>query len=197
MKRHFVPCIRTDEPSGNVRLRTSSGNRLTVSADTSAISYRHERWLLEVIGDSSIYCHLPTQEKMVFHSEEFLIEEEKTEVTMYLVFRADLELKKGKLAAQAGHATQLAMRMAEKRSALSRHWLSEWERGSYPKVALKVLSEENFDKLIEVLNMRQIAHAVVVDEGRTEIPAGTRTALATLPRYRSDLHAVTSTMKLL
>jgi len=122
---------------------------------------------------------------------------------MYLVFRGDLKLSKGKVAAQAGHAVQLCLRAIERsKNPLAQALLTEWERGSYPKIALKVRDERAWDLLKGLLNATRVSglefyggldgiepiYAVVVDEGRTEIPAGTETCLALMPLPRPTAH---------
>jgi len=134
------------------------------------------------------------------------------EVTMYLIVRADLKLSKGKLAAQVGHGVQLAMRAAECRSinlgdfaAAADHdcvlsapkWLQAWERGSYAKIALRVDSVAQLDALAERLRAAGAKFARVVDEGRTEIPAGTTTVLALQPMPRSVAAPFVRDLKLL
>ena len=115
------------------------------------------------------------------------------EVTMYVVVRNDLKLTKGKLVAQTGHAVHLALRTEDPHPSHRTHW----ENGSYAKIALKVESEEALDQLAKALREAGIPHAVVTDEGRTEIPPNTKTALGIAPRPRSHLQPFVGHLKLL
>ena len=111
------------------------------------------------------------------------------EIIQYLVFRADLRLPKGKVAAQAGHGVQLSIRRVEAAGdEQSREWLREWEAGSYVKVALKVDDVQALEELCRCLEADGVLYATVIDEGRTCIEAGTMTliALQPLPRARAS-----------
>lgn len=112
------------------------------------------------------------------------------EVVMYLVIRSDMKMSKGKVAAQAGHAVQLAMRAAEARGPTTPWttlWLTRWEAGSYPKIVLRAESETQLEAVSQRLCEANVAHAVVIDEGRTEIQAGTKTAVGVQPMPKSLL----------
>jgi peptidyl-tRNA hydrolase, PTH2 family len=126
------------------------------------------------------------------------------EVVMYLVFRADLNLPKGKLAAQAGHAVQLTIRDVELigndlawdgRSGLD--YLGDWEDGSYTKIALKVADEAELEALCDALDKDDFVYAQVVDEGRTVVKAGTITALGIQPLPKSLIKPYVEKLRLL
>ena len=114
------------------------------------------------------------------------------EVTLYVIVRNDLKLTKGKLVAQTGHAVHLALRTPDNNT-----YREAWENGSYAKIALKVDREEALDQLAKALTEAGIPHAVVTDEGRTEIPPNTKTALGIAPRPRSHLQPFVGQLKLL
>jgi len=122
------------------------------------------------------------------------------EVVMYLVFRADLNMPKGKIAAQAGHAVQLAMLEIDNRAepaGRDRAFLREWEDGSYTKIALKVADEAELNALCAALDKGDLLYARVVDEGRTVVEAGTTTALGIQPLPRSQVKPYVQKLKLL
>jgi PTH2 family peptidyl-tRNA hydrolase len=129
------------------------------------------------------------------------------EVTMYIIVRADLKMSKGKIAAQAGHAVQLAIRATERaaRDAVRLERLDcdddlrlkAWEGGSYAKVVLRVDSAEALESLERHLDAGRVVFARVVDEGRTEIPAGTVTALGIQPMPRSRMTSLVGHLRLL
>ncbi len=120
------------------------------------------------------------------------------EIVQYIILRGDLGLPKGKIAAQAGHAVQLAIRAVE-RSGDERalRYLGTWEAGSYTKIALKVAGPEDLDALCCRLAAAGVLHARVVDEGRTVIEPGTVTAVGLQPLPRSEAAAFVAGLRLL
>jgi peptidyl-tRNA hydrolase, PTH2 family len=120
------------------------------------------------------------------------------EVVQYLIFRADLGLPKGKIAAQGGHAVQLAIRAVERSgNEHARRYLADWEAGSYTKIALKVANAAELEVLGATLTAAGIIHARVVDEGRTVIEPGTVTVVGLQPLPRSLAAAYVSALRLL
>ena len=108
-----------------------------------------------------------------------------------IVLRKDLKMDPGKLVAQGAHAAVLAALNAtdEARAA----WLAD----GMTKVALKVVSEA---ELLAVWTRAQDAGlpcALVRDAGRTQIPAGTLTAVGIGPDVSPAIDAVTGGLKLL
>ena len=63
---------------------------------------------------------------------------------MMLVVRKDLKMGQGKIAAQCGHATLAAYKLAQRKAPKA---LAQWGRQGQPKIAAKVDSE---DGLMEV-----------------------------------------------
>lgn len=122
------------------------------------------------------------------------------EVVMYLIFRADLNLPKGKVAAQAGHAVQLTLMEVDNRAEMGsrdRDFLREWEDGSYTKIALKVADEAELNALCAALDKGDVLYARVVDEGRTVVQTGTTTALGIQPLPKSQVKPYVEKLKLL
>lgn len=60
---------------------------------------------------------------------------------MVLVIRTDLDMSKGKVAAQCSHATLAAYKSALKGSESQLDWLKKWEADGQAKITLKVESE--------------------------------------------------------
>ena len=88
-----------------------------------------------------------------------------SEVVMYLIARADLQMSPGKLGAQVGHGVQYALDLAVDSAALRL-----WKQKSSTKIVLKVDSEEELLALYEKIGAEICA--LVIDEGRTEIAPG-------------------------
>lgn len=108
-----------------------------------------------------------------------------------IVLRDDLGLSRGKLAAQAAHASLKAWKKADSRAK------KEWESEGSRKVVVCVKGE---DELIEV-RMRSeklgIPSAMIRDAGLTEVAPGTKTALAIGPAESKKIDRITSQLPLL
>lgn len=111
------------------------------------------------------------------------------ELVMYLVVRSDLSMSPGKVAAQVGHGVQLAIRRSEVRNVVDDSYtLRDWEAGDYAKVVLAG-DKRDFEKLCKLASEdATLANSMVrvVDNGRTEIPAGSFTCLAFVPMRKSE-----------
>jgi PTH2 family peptidyl-tRNA hydrolase len=111
-----------------------------------------------------------------------------------IVFRADLTLSKGKIAAQAGHA---AVSAAEEARRHHKEWWTAWLNEGQRKIAVKVKNER------ELLNLEKLAKELalpcflVVDRGLTEIPPDTVTCLGIGPAPAEKIDRITGTLTLL
>jgi peptidyl-tRNA hydrolase, PTH2 family len=113
---------------------------------------------------------------------------------MVIVTRKDLDLSKGKLAAQVGHAavecTLKAMRHAKDDC---EEWLDEGQM----KAVLKVPTEKDLYPLKVAAERAGLTTALITDAGHTEIPAGTVTVLGIGPGRESVIDKVTGHLSLL
>jgi len=104
-----------------------------------------------------------------------------------IVVRKDLELGKGKLAAQVAHAAISAADNSKYKKA----WMMEGQK----KVVVKCNSLE---EMMEIYNKaKNLPRAVIQDAGLTEIPPGTITCIAIGPAEEKDIDAITGNLKLL
>ncbi|MGC8676409.1 MAG: peptidyl-tRNA hydrolase Pth2 [Candidatus Micrarchaeia archaeon] len=111
-----------------------------------------------------------------------------------IVVRSDLEMGKGKLAAQVAHASLMSYFAAAKQdSELTEQWLAEGEK----KIVLKVDGEEALKKLYAAFQYLHVPCALVEDAGLTELPPGTVTALGIGPWRSEDIDKLTGSLKLL
>jgi PTH2 family peptidyl-tRNA hydrolase len=125
------------------------------------------------------------------------------ELVMYLVFRADLKMGAGKVAAQAGHATQLVTESLLReyyskkpdRGVLSRY--VQWRNDGITKVALKVPDQRTFDELFRKLEDARLIVCKVTDEGRTEVAPGSDTCFAVEPQSRGYMRQFVGELPLL
>lgn len=113
-----------------------------------------------------------------------------------LILRTDLAMTKGKMCAQASHATLANYRHLQQNSK-DGAVLKKWERGGQAKVALQVKSEEELLVLQAQAVSLGLCARVVRDAGRTQIQAGSATCLGVGPGPKSVVDQVTGGLKLL
>ena len=116
------------------------------------------------------------------------------EYKQVLVFRQDLPLGKGKIAAQAGHA---AVSAAQDAYTNQKKWWEAWLYEGQRKIVVKVKDEKELRELEEAAEEVGLPHALIVDAGLTEIPAGTVTCLGIGPAPADRVDRLTSQLKLL
>jgi PTH2 family peptidyl-tRNA hydrolase len=116
------------------------------------------------------------------------------EYKQVIVFRMDLQMSKGKIAAQAGHA---AVSAAQDAYVHHKKWWELWLYEGQKKVALKVPSEKELGELEEAADDLGLPHALIVDRGLTEIPEGSVTCLGIGPAPAGMIDRLTGKLKLL
>jgi PTH2 family peptidyl-tRNA hydrolase len=116
------------------------------------------------------------------------------EYKQVIVFRSDLKLGKGKIAAQAGHAAVSAAEEARKRH---RSWWEAWLFEGQRKIAVKVKSEKELLELEEQAKELGLPNALITDRGLTQIPEGTVTCLGIGPAPAEKVDRLTGKLKLL
>ena len=116
------------------------------------------------------------------------------EYKQVLVFRTDLQLSKGKIAAQAGHAA-----VSSAQDAFNHHkkWWETWMYEGQKKVAVKVADEKELGELEEAADQLGLPHSLIVDRGLTEVPEGTVTCLGIGPAPTAMIDRITGKLKLL
>jgi len=116
------------------------------------------------------------------------------EYKQVIVFRSDLKLSKGKIAAQAGHAAVSAAEEAHKRH---RSWWEAWLYEGQRKIAVKVKNEKELLELEKQANELALPNALIVDRGLTEIPPDTITCLGIGPAPAELIDRLTGKLPLL
>lgn len=111
-----------------------------------------------------------------------------------IVFRSDLKLSKGKVAAQAGHAAVSAAEEARKHR---KEWWEAWLNEGQCKVVVKVKSEADLLLLEKQAKEMALPCALIVDRGLTEIPPGTITCLGIGPAPIDRVDKITGNLPLL
>jgi PTH2 family peptidyl-tRNA hydrolase len=116
------------------------------------------------------------------------------EYKQVIVFRMDLQMSKGKIAAQAGHA---AVSAAQDAFVHHKKWWEAWLYEGQKKVAVKVPSEKELGELEKGADELGLPHALIIDRGLTEIPEGSVTCLGIGPAPSAMIDRLTGKLKLL
>ncbi|TNY19540.1 PTH2-domain-containing protein [Rhodotorula diobovata] len=113
---------------------------------------------------------------------------------LVLVVRTDLNMTKGKIAAQCGHATLACYKsLLHANPALVRHW----ERTGQAKIAVQCRSEEDLQLLQASAQSLGVCARSIQDAGRTQVDPGTTTVLGIGPAPVRIVNQVTGHLKLL
>ena len=126
-----------------------------------------------------------------------------------IVIRKDLNMRKGKMCAQAAHASMKVLldRMSCMSVSHLRTWattlwegepMHDWLTGKFTKVVVSVDSEEELLELREKALKACICSALITDAGKTEFHGEpTNTALAVGPGWADEVDKITGHLKLL
>ncbi|MEM0149233.1 MAG: peptidyl-tRNA hydrolase Pth2 [Candidatus Micrarchaeaceae archaeon] len=116
------------------------------------------------------------------------------EIKQVIIVRTDIEMGKGKMAAQVAHASLMSYFEAEKADkAIAKEWLDTGEK----KIVLKAESEDILKRLHDAFKYKGVPCALVSDAGLTELPPGTKTALGIGPWHADEIDQFTKSLKLL
>lgn len=115
------------------------------------------------------------------------------EMKMVLLVRSDLNMGKGKAAAQACHAVLAAYKDAQRRDPAA---LDAWEAIGQTKVTLRVESEEELLSLVKKARECGIISQYIRDAGRTQVAPNTATVAAVGPAPRNVVDLITGHLKL-
>ena len=107
-----------------------------------------------------------------------------------IVINKDVKMSKGKVAAQASHASVSAMQKCDKDVA------KKWRNEGQKKVVVKASLVE-FENIAEKCAKLKIPFDVIRDAGLTEIEAGTATAIGIGPDEETKIDKVTGSLALL
>ena len=113
-------------------------------------------------------------------------------VKLAVVVRADLDMGRGKIAAQVAHAAVAAV-LAN----LGTDDLAGWLREGQPKVVLKVTSAGQLEDVIDQAKAAGLPIELVNDAGRTQVAPGTLTCCAVGPAESRRIDAITAGLPLL
>jgi PTH2 family peptidyl-tRNA hydrolase len=113
---------------------------------------------------------------------------------LVIVTRKDLNLSKGKLAAQAGHAS---VDCALKAMKYDKRSFEAWHGAGQKKTVLKAGSEKELFELKSIAERAGLTTSLIKDAGHTEIPPGTITVLGIGPGDEGTIDKVTGHLSLL
>lgn len=116
------------------------------------------------------------------------------EFRMAAVFRADLPLPPGKLAAQAGHAFLSAWRLSR---ASNPRMAESYAESAQTKLVLVAPDEAALRRAAERAAARGVAAVLITDAARTVLAAPALTVLGLGPMSRTDFNALTRGFALL
>lgn len=111
-----------------------------------------------------------------------------------IVIRADLEMTRGKTAAQASHA---AVSAGEKTRKEHPEWWRGWMDEGQCKIIVKVTSEQGLLAIEKEAKALGLPSALISNMGLTELEPGTTTALGIGPAPSNLLDKVTRRLPLL
>ncbi|MFA5050296.1 MAG: peptidyl-tRNA hydrolase Pth2 [Candidatus Micrarchaeia archaeon] len=118
----------------------------------------------------------------------------KQELKQAIVVRTDLEMNKGKIAAQVSHASiasYLKVNSTEPKIA------KEWIDSGMKKIVLKVSGEKELFKYFQQCKGNEIPCELIRDAGHTQIPQGSVTCFGAGPFYEEKIDKILGKLKLL
>jgi PTH2 family peptidyl-tRNA hydrolase len=111
-----------------------------------------------------------------------------------IIIRADLQMGKGKLAAQVSHASLSTYKKVEKsNSAIAKAWEAEGQK----KIVLKVASESELMEYFKLAKQAGIPCELIHDAGHTQVEPGTATCFGAGPWDEKELDKIFGKLKLL
>jgi len=108
-----------------------------------------------------------------------------------ILVRTDLKLPKGKLAAQAAHASVDAVLKSDKKI------VNEWRDEGMAKIVLKVKDEKELISFFQRAKDDDLVASLITDAGRTVIAPGTRTCVGIGPDEEDKIDQLTGKLKLM
>jgi len=113
------------------------------------------------------------------------------ELAQYIIINNSLGMDKGKLAAQASHASVSVL------DKVDQNVINDWKQTGMKKIVLKVASTEELVELFQSTKDAGLPCALITDAGRTQIPSGSKTAFACGPIDEEEAAKYFSELKLL
>ncbi len=118
------------------------------------------------------------------------IRDADTEYKQVIVVRKDLDLPKGKLAAQVAHASVDAVLKSDK------DVVQKWRKEGMKKIVLRVADEKEMFRYLQSAKDSGLVTAVIEDAGKTVVAPGTKTCFAIGPAKETEIDKVTGDLKI-
>ena len=113
-----------------------------------------------------------------------------TNLKQVILIRTDINMSKGKVAAQVAHGAVNCALSANKKL------LKNWQSTGMKKITLKVESLEELYKYQTLAEDADLVNSLITDAGHTEIAAGTKTCLAIGPGPEIQIDKITGELKM-
>lgn len=111
-----------------------------------------------------------------------------------IIVRTDLQLGKGKLAAQCSHASLTSYNLVRhKYPAIA----EKWEREGQKKIVLKVKDDKELQDILQIALSQGIPCELIRDAGHTQVEPGTITCFGAGPWDEKEIDKVFGRLKLL
>ena len=114
-------------------------------------------------------------------------------IKQVIAVRTDLDMGKGKIASEVGHACVLGAQHVRKSNP---EWFSEWWVGQ-EKVVLKVANLKELEQVKQDAIELDLPWSEVTDAGHTQIAPGTTTCISIGPAPEESIDKITGDLKLL
>tara|TARA_B110001454_G_scaffold191166_1_gene190701 strand:+ start:2636 stop:2986 length:351 start_codon:yes stop_codon:yes gene_type:complete len=114
-------------------------------------------------------------------------------IKQVIVVRTDLDMGKGKIAAQVGHACVMGAEHVRKSNP---EWFSIWWNGQ-EKVVLKVVNLKELEEIKQGAIELGLPWSEITDAGHTQIAPGTTTCISIGPAPEEKIDKITGDLKLL
>lgn len=116
-----------------------------------------------------------------------------SEYKQVILMREDLNLPKGKMAAQAAHASVAALIESEKEG--RREIVDRWKNEGMKKVVLKVRNAQELKEYKDMAREKGLVAVMITDAGHTVVKPGTITCLGIGPDEESKIDRVTGELE--
>ncbi|ORY31668.1 peptidyl-tRNA hydrolase PTH2-domain-containing protein [Naematelia encephala] len=116
------------------------------------------------------------------------------EMKLVLVVNDSLKMTKGKIAAQAGHATLACAFMVKDQAP---RLFNRWQRQGQPKIAVRCVDTAELEALAAQARSMNLCARTIQDAGRTQVAPGSKTILGIGPGPARLINQVTGKLRLL
>ncbi|MCY3853703.1 MAG: peptidyl-tRNA hydrolase Pth2 [Thaumarchaeota archaeon] len=115
------------------------------------------------------------------------------DVKQVVIVRMDLNMSKGKIASQVGHACVIG---AENVRKIHPNWFNDWW-SNQKKIVLRAKNQEELNNIQIKALKSNLPCSRIIDAGKTQIDPNTTTCLVIGPAPEDAINIITSKLKLL